>query len=134
VGQISSLQQPDVKNVWKAVHPLQNGTSASSYLVPTSKVSESESIPRQHTEPPEDAPGADVSGAMCASSESSKILFPLYNCFPHELLHELLVCTMVAMHVLGTRVVSVYNGCYACDMHACDQVGACFSALTIIHA
>eukprot|EP00802_Teleaulax_amphioxeia_P016153 Tamp_16264.p1 GENE.Tamp_16264~~Tamp_16264.p1 ORF type:complete len:319 (+),score=66.02 Tamp_16264:94-957(+) len=37
VGQISSLQQPDVKNVWKAVHPLQNGTSASSYLVPTSK-------------------------------------------------------------------------------------------------
>ena len=38
MGQISSLLHPDVKNVWKAVHPLQNGTSASSYIVPTAKV------------------------------------------------------------------------------------------------
>ena len=48
MGPISSLQQPDVKNVWKAVHPLQNGTSASSYLVPTAKVREEEDPPSTH--------------------------------------------------------------------------------------
>jgi len=31
-------QEPEKNTIWKAVHPLNNSTSASSYLVPTTKV------------------------------------------------------------------------------------------------
>lgn len=38
VGRIESLEGPEHKNIWKAVHPLQNSTSSSGYQVPTAKV------------------------------------------------------------------------------------------------